>query len=130
MTAPFIAIRTFTIKPGKLDGFRQSLPDLFKTIEAKEPRMLALNAYVNEEGTEVTFVHVYADAASMEVHETAAHEDTARVSKEFLEATTSLQIYGKPSDMIVQKTRHLAGKGISLIVKPDHVGGFTRLAAQ
>jgi hypothetical protein len=38
--------------------------------------VLALNAYVNEEGTEVTFVHVHPDAASMEVHETAAHEHT------------------------------------------------------
>jgi quinol monooxygenase YgiN len=130
MSAPFIVIRTFTVKPGQLDGLRQSLPKLFKTIEAKEPRMLALNAYLNEEGTEVNFVHVYADAPSMEVHETAAHEDTARVSKEFLDATTGLQIYGKPSDMILHKTKHLAEKGIPLSVKPEAVDGFTRLVAR
>lgn len=27
MAAPFIVIRTFTVKQGKLDGFRQSLPE-------------------------------------------------------------------------------------------------------
>jgi hypothetical protein len=63
----------------------------------------------------------------MEVHETVAHEDTSKVSKGFLEVTTSLQIYGKPSDMILKKTRELAEKGIPLNVKPEHVGGFTRL---
>jgi quinol monooxygenase YgiN len=127
MAAPFFVIRTFTIKPGKLDRFKQSLPDLFKAIEAKEPGTLALNAYLNEQGTEVNFVHVYADAASMEVHETVAHADTSKVSEEFLEVTTSLQIYGKPNDMILKKTRELAEKGIPFKVTPEHVGGFTRL---
>src|SRR5207249_529140 len=84
--------------------------------------------YLNDEGTEVNFVHVYADAASMEVHETVVHEDTSKLSKEFLEMTTSLQIYGKPSDMILKKTRELAEKGIPLNINPEHVGGFTRLA--
>ena len=51
MAAPFIVIRTFTIKEGKLEGFKHFLREFFKIIEANEPRLLAVNAYVNEDGT-------------------------------------------------------------------------------
>ena len=59
MTAPFIVIRTFTIKEGKLEGFKQFLRELFKFIETNEPHLLAINASVNEDGTEVTFIQVH-----------------------------------------------------------------------
>ena len=129
MAAPFIVIRTFTIKEGKLEAFKQFLRELFKFIETNEPRLLASNAYVNEDGTEVTFVQIHPDAASMEHHEKVAHEHTERGRREFLDATTSLQVYGKPSNVLLERTRQLAGTGIPLSVKPEHLGGFTRLPA-
>jgi hypothetical protein len=64
MAAPFIFINSFAIKEGKLGDFRQFLQEFLKIIEANEPRLLALNAYVNEDGTEVTFVQVHPDAAT------------------------------------------------------------------
>ena len=129
MTTPFIVIRTFTIKEGKLEGFKQFLRELFKFIETNEPRLLAINAYVNEDGTEVTFIQVHPDAASMELHEKVAHEYTERARREFLGATRSLQVYGKPSDVLLERTRQLAGTGVPLSVKPEDLGGFTRLVA-
>ena len=129
MAAPFIVIRTFTIKEGKLEAFKQFLRELFKFIETNEPRLLASNAYVNEDGTEVTFVQIHPDAASMEHHEKVAHEHTERGRREFLDATTSLQVYGKPSNVLLERARQLAGTGIPLSVKPEHLGGFTRLPA-
>jgi len=127
---PFIVIRTFAIKSGKLDAFKQALPDFFKIIEVKEPRLLALNAYVNEDGTEATFIHVHPDAASMERHEEVAHEPTEHIRREFLDATTSLQVYGEPSPVMREKERHLAEKGIPLTVKSEYLGGFTHLAGK
>ena len=123
MAAPFIVIRTFKIKEGKLEAFKQFLRELFETHEL---RLLAINAYVNEDGTEVAFVHIHPDAASMELHEKVAHEHTERARREFLEATTSLQVYGKPSDVLLDGTRRLAGTGVPLSVKPEHLGGSTR----
>jgi len=105
MIAPFIVVRTFAIKAGKFEVFKQFLREFFKIIEANEPRLLALNAYVNEDGTEATFVHVHPDAASMELHEKVAHEHTERAKREFLDATTSIQVYGKPSDVLLEKTQ-------------------------
>jgi hypothetical protein len=43
MTAPFIVIRTFTIKEGQLEGFKRFLREFFKIIETKELRLLAIN---------------------------------------------------------------------------------------
>jgi quinol monooxygenase YgiN len=128
MAAPFIVVRTFTIREGKREGFEQFLREFFKIIEANESRLLAINADVNEDGTEVTFVHVHPDAASMELHEKVDHEHTERARSQFLDATTSLQVYGKPTDVILEKAKQLAETGIPLSVKPEHLGGFTRLA--
>ena len=128
MAAPFIVIRTFTIKEGKLEAFKQFLREFFKIIEANEPRLLALNAYVNEDGTEVTFVQVHPDAASLEHHQQVAHEHTQR-SRQFLGAITSIQIYGRPSDLVLKRTRQHAASGVAVSVKPQHLGGFTRLPA-
>ncbi len=130
MAAPFIVIRTFTIKEGKLEGFKQFLREFFKIIEANEPRLLAVNAYVNEDGTEATFVLVHPDAASMELHEKVAHEHTERARREFLDAATSVQVYGKPGDVVLEKTKQLARTGVPLSVKLGHLGGFTRLSAR
>ncbi|MBI3972481.1 MAG: hypothetical protein HY332_14465 [Chloroflexi bacterium] len=128
MAAPFIVINTYAIKEGKLEGFRQFVPELFKILEAIEPRVLAINAYVNEDGTEATIVQVHPDAASLEHHHQVAHEHTER-AHQFLDATTSIQVYGKPSDVILKRARQLAGSGVAVSVKPEHLGGFTRLAA-
>ena len=129
MSEPFIFINSFEIKEGKLEGLRHFLGEFFTTVEANEPRLLGINAYVNEDGTEVSFVHVHPDAASMEHHEKVAHEHTERARREFLDATTSLQVYGQPSDVLLEGTRQLAGTGVPLSVKPEDLGGFTRLVA-
>ena len=129
MAAPLILINTFALKEGKLEDFRQSLQEFFKVIEANEPRALAINAYVNEDGTEVTFVHVHPDAASMEHHHQVVHEHAGR-AQQFLDAARrSIQVYGQPSDLVLEKTRQHAGSGVPVSVKPEHLGGFTRLPA-
>jgi hypothetical protein len=62
MSGPFIFIATNRLKPGKLDDERARVPGLVDFIEANEPRLIAFNEYVNEEGTEVAVVQVHRDA--------------------------------------------------------------------
>jgi hypothetical protein len=111
MSEPFIFINSFEIKEGKLEDLRQFLGEFLTVVESNEPRLLALNAYVNEDGTEVTFVQVHPDAASLEHHQRVAHEHTRR-SRQFLGAITSIQVYGTPNDVILKKgktTRTIGG---------------------
>jgi hypothetical protein len=53
-------------------------------------------------------------------------ERAARAYAETLEATTSVQVYGEPSDAVLEMLRRQAGAGVALTVKRQHLGGFTR----
>ena len=48
MQSPFIFIATNRLKPGQLDRERKRVPGLVEFIEANEPRLIALNEYVND----------------------------------------------------------------------------------
>src|SRR5207245_10687253 len=101
-------------REGKLAAERDRAADLGSFIEANEPQILAFNEYVNEDGTEVGVVQVHPNAASMEFHMDVVAERAARAYAETLEATTSIQVFGTPSDSILQMLREQAGAGIPL----------------
>jgi hypothetical protein len=123
---PFIFIATNRLKEGKLDAERERVSGLVEFIEKNEPRLIAFNEYVNEEGTEVGVVQVHRDARSMEFHMNTVAESAARAYAETLEATTSIQVYGLPSDAVLEMLSRQAGAGVPLVVKRHHLGGFTR----
>lgn len=126
MSGPFIFIATNRLKEGKLEEERKRVPGLCEFIEANEPRMIAFNEYASEDGTEVAVVQVHRDADSMEFHMEVVAERAARAYAETLDATTSIQVYGSPSDAVLEMLRRQAGAGVPLTVKRHHLGGFTR----
>ena len=80
MSGPFIFIASNRLKPGKLDDERARVPALVDFIEANEPRLIAFNEYVNEDGTEVAVVQIHRDADSMAFHmEVVAAERQAQL---------------------------------------------------
>ena len=126
MSGPFIFIATNRLKEGKFEAERERLAGLVEFIEESEPRLLAFNEYANEEGTEVGVVQVHPDAESMEFHMKTVAERAARAYAETLEATTSIQVYGTPTEAVLQVLGRQAGAGVPLVVKRHHLGGFTR----
>jgi hypothetical protein len=126
MSGPFIFIATNRLKPGKLDDERARVPGLVDFIEANEPQLIAFNEYANEEGTEVAVVQVHPDADSMAFHMKVVAERAANAYAETVDATTGIQVFGTPSNGVVEMLRRQAGVGVALSVKPHHLGGFTR----
>ena len=126
MSGPFIFIATNRLKPGKLDDEKARVPGLVDFIEANEPRLIAFNEYVNDDGTEVAVVQVHPDAESMAFHMEVVAERAAAAYAETVDATTGVQVFGTPSNTVVEMLRRQAGAGVPLIVKPHHLGGFTR----
>ena len=126
MAGPFIFIGTHRLKEGKLSDFEASWKELVDVVEAKEPQMIAFNAYANEDGTEVAVVQLHPDAASMELHMGVVREHITKAYEDLLEETTSIQIFGELSDAARGMIEHLAGSGVALSVKPYPLGGFTR----
>jgi hypothetical protein len=126
MAGPFIFIATNRLKPGKAEAERQRVPGLVDFIAANEPRLIAFNEYVNEEGTEVAVVQVHPDADSFEFHMGVVRERASRAYAETLDATTGIQVFGAPTETILEMLRRAAGDGVEYTVKQHHLGGFTR----
>ncbi len=130
MSSPFIFIATNRLKPGALDRERQRVPGLVEFIEANEPRVIAFNEYVSEAGDEVTVVQVHPDAASMEAHMEIVRDRAMEAYAETLDATVRVQVFGEPTEAILEILRQQAGSGVAITVNGEHLGGFTRSAAQ
>jgi hypothetical protein len=128
VSEPFIFIATNKLREGKLEDERGRVPGLSDFIEANEPRLIAFNEYANEDGTEVGVVQVHPDVDSFESHMGVVRERAERAYAETLEATTSIQVFGTPSENVLEMLRQQAGSGIPLSIKPHHLGGFTRVA--
>jgi len=126
MTGPFIFIATNRLKPGRLDVERKRVAELSAFLEANEPPLLAFNAYVDAEGSEVGVVQVHPDIDSMVFHMEVVRERAARAYAETLDATNSIQIFGTPSETVLSMLSRATGEGVSVSVKPSHLGGFTR----
>jgi uncharacterized protein (DUF2126 family) len=128
MSSPFIFIATNRLKPGQLDRERQRVPGLVEFIESNEPRLIAFNEYVNETGDEVTVVQIHPDTASMEAHMGIVRERAQEAYAETLDATVRVQVFGQPSDAILETLRMQAGTGVEISINGEHLGGFTRSA--
>jgi hypothetical protein len=103
--------------------------------EAREPQLIAMNVYLNEDGSEMTSVQVHPDAASMDLHmqilDQVLGEDMAEwVDRaDFLEIK-HIEIYGQPSGALLQADQRWVDSGVfTRAVKPVHVAGFTRSTA-
>src|SRR6266516_261985 len=105
MPGPFIFIATNRLKPEKLADERRRMPDLVDFIQANEPRLLAFNEYANEEGTEVAVVQIHPDADSMASHMEIVAERAAAAYAETVDATTGIQVFGAPSNAVVEMLR-------------------------
>jgi hypothetical protein len=128
---PFVYIGTYRLKEGQLEVFKQSCGGLVEFVESNEPRMIAFNVYASKDGTEVSVVQVHPDADSMLFHMQLLHEHIASAYDEdsALDVTTSNQIYGTPTEAVLEMIRQI-DPGVPLIVKPDQLGGFARCAAE
>jgi quinol monooxygenase YgiN len=128
MSEPIVFISHFRVKEGKLDGLRRLFRDVSGSIQGDKPRTLAYLSYVDEDADNVTFVHVFADSASMDLHFEGADE-RSEAALAFLEPD-GWEIYGTPSDDALEMIRHLAmSSGVDLIVQAESLGGFLRFTS-
>jgi hypothetical protein len=124
VSQPIAFLATTRVREGRLEDYKRALNELVDFVEANEPQLIAFNAYINEKGTEVTAFQVHPDSESIELHMRLAAQQAGRIMSELLE-TTKLEIYGKPSDRLLEQIQGWAGSGVEIIVKA-HLDGFTR----
>ena len=128
MSNPIIFISNQKIKAGQLDEYKKNYLQVAAMTEATKPGTAAHLAYLNEEGTKASIVHIFPDVESLEVHLRGVDE-LAKKAYQFMEIE-SFEIYGRPSDKILAGMMQIAGSGVTLDIKPQSVGGYIRLKSR
>lgn len=126
MSGPIVFISHNRLKAGMLERFTDFYRTEIVVIKAEKPGTLTHLAYVDEGGTEVTFVHILADADAFDAHLQGVQ---ARVdaSQDFIESQ-GFEIYGAPTVATLETMRRYAESNqVSLRILPAQVGGYLRL---
>jgi quinol monooxygenase YgiN len=125
MSGPIVFISTHKIKAGKLDAFRGHIRAGAESMKANKPHTVAFLPYLNEDGSEVSIVHVFPDAEAMEAHMEGVG-DRAKRAAEFLDFHL-LEVYGTPSDSVLQMMQQAPDSGVTFRLRPEHLSGYLRL---
>ena len=125
MSEPIVFVSTHRIKEGKLEEFKELSRKVTPMIAEGKPKTVFFQSYLNDDATEVTFVHVFPDSDAMDLHFQGADE-RSQSAHEFIQPQ-HFEIYGTTSDQVMATMRRQAGPEIGLTVKPQNLAGFIRL---
>lgn len=132
MSGPLILVTTAKIKEGRLEDYKRFVRKSLESFEAREPRPIAMNVFLNEDETEMTSIQIHPDADSVDLHlevlDQVLGEDMAEwVDRaDFLEIER-IEIYGAPSAKLIAADQRWVDSGVmTRSIKPVHVAGFTR----
>lgn len=129
MSDAIVYVDTSDVREGALDELKNAIKELVDFVEANEPRIIAYNVYLSDDGTSMTVMHLHPDSASLEYH----MEVVGPVLRRFVDLVTltSIHIYGEPSDKLLKQSHEkvrLLGRG-AVVVGALHAG-FTRFGVR
>jgi hypothetical protein len=126
VSEPLIFVFNMTLQEGKEDDYKAYADELIEFVEKNEPRLISFEVYANDEGTQATNVFVHPDAESEDFHMQVAAEKI-KEGYQFVDfARVTIDVYGKPSEAVVQQLREMADSGAPVRVNSRHLGGFIR----
>jgi hypothetical protein len=126
VSEPVVFISHFGIKEGTLDDMRRYSAGVMEQLHEAKPRTVLFLAYLDEQGSEVSFLHAFPDADALDRHFEGA-DQRAAAAYELIEPR-GWEFYGRPSDQVIETMQATAAKfGVALVVEPEFNGGFLRL---
>lgn len=132
MSAPVVYVSTWRVKAGAFDDYVRFHERLAQVVKEQEPRVAAFLSFANEDGTEITGIHVFADAAALE-HHMSVIEAQMKVSADNMSAVGNIlesgriELFGTRGDKALAMDRALESS-VRFAYKSRYVGGFTRSA--
>lgn len=124
MSEPIVFISHFKVKPGKLEGLKQLSQKVSEQIKMNKPGTVAFLQYLDEQGKELSIIHVFPDAESFDRHVDGV-EQRAKTAMDFVEPTRR-EVYGMPSDRVLTMLKPPDGSGITFRIMPKASGGYVR----
>jgi hypothetical protein len=129
MSDAILYLDTSDVREGALEELKPAIKRLVAFVEANEPRLIAYNVYLSEDGTRMTVVSMHPDSASLEYH----MEVAGPLFRELVHLVklSSIHLYGEPSEKVLRQSHEkaqLLGRG-PVVVQSLHAG-FTRVASE
>jgi quinol monooxygenase YgiN len=126
MSEPVVFISHFKVKEGKLDDLKRLTADVVPQLREEKHRTVVYLAFLDERGENISFLHAFPDADSMDRHFEGVDERVA-AAYQYVEPR-GWELYGKPNEQALGTLQQAAtSAGVSLTVLPDYLGGFLRL---
>jgi hypothetical protein len=126
LSEPIVFVSHFRVKEDKLAQLKKESREVLEMLEAEKPRTTAQLAYLDDSGTKLSIVHVFADADTMDIHFQGA-EERSKAAYEFMDPA-GWEIYGTPSDAALQMMEQAATSAeVTLTVQPEYLAGFLRI---
>ena len=131
MAEPVVYVSSWKIKDGQFNRYQRFHERLARIVEEHEPDVAAFLSFANDDGTEITGVHVFRDSAALDHHMKVLAEKLGLLPDDISDATTMLEpgqieLFGKPGASAAQMDKSLAEQGVPFAVKRHFVGGFVR----
>lgn len=125
MPDPIVFISHGKIKERKLEELEEMSEKMFPVLEAEKPGTVLHYGYLDADGSQVHFVHVFPGPDAMDAHMEGAGQRTESMSG--LIETTAFEVYGIPSDAVVEALSQ--NPSVELTIRPGGLGGYIRLGA-
>jgi len=127
---PIVYLSTWKIKDGKFEDYRRFYGRMLDAIRTHDLGVLAFYAFGNEDGTEITNVHVFPEETTLERHMAVIAEQMGLLPEDltamsaFMEPV-GVQVYGMPSSTAAAMDQSLIDAGVPFTGKRNYLGGFS-----
>lgn len=128
LSEPIIFISHQRVKEGKLEGYKRYYRQVAEQAKTNKPGTVAHLAYHNKEGSELSIIHIFPDAEAIELHVKGV-DQLAKKAFEYVEIV-SFEIYGKPTETVLESMMQIVGSGITLNIRPQPIGGYIRVNSE
>ena len=118
-TPGVLFVGRYRIPPDALDEWRAAQREMTKFVAANLPDVLAFDAYLGEDGTEATSIHLHRDAASFQRYLETMATRIGRGTQ--IVEVLRIDLYGEPGATIVERMRRM---GSWPVVVWPHVHGL------
>ena len=95
------------IKEGKLDAFKNLVPQFISTVKEKDPGTLNYDWYLNEKNLECTVLETYTDSDALLTHVAHVGELLQKLSEL---SEIRLEVYGNPSKQLLAAVEGMGTK--------------------
>lgn len=106
MSGSIVLFDVSTVIEGKLNELKAAMAELAEFVAASGTRAIAYDMYLSADGGQMTVVQIHPDSESVEAQMAAAAPIFAKFRD--LLTMTAMDVYGEPSDSLLQVLRRKA----------------------